>query len=365
MKKLFISHSSKNKVIANQLISYLERLGLEHKNMFCSSSISQGAKNGEDLNSRIGQAIKNSYLIIYLISRDFLKSSYCIEELGVGWYLSQESNKKCFYVLLPDVELSDLFGFVNDKIQKFSFINISQKKSFISLTEDISNVMKIKGKNLTTQIEYINIFFNAINAELNTLIQNKSKEENEISEYNNRLSNLQQLLKDKEKAIQEYKQKLNQNNGNLDRKLLLKELDTIQSNFFILGSPDGITEKQYKSLSKQFWFKMINRYEELTEALKIISKDCDMEMLVASVYTIENKYDKAYGHYIEYVKNCDSGIYYHYFELFLNKFKKSVKELIEIMQQKITNTEEGIVKDALIETVNLLLKREMDLGFDN
>ena len=97
MKKLFISHSSKNKVIANQLISYLERLGLEHKNMFCSSSISQGAKNGEDLNSRIGQAIKNSYLIIYLISRDFLKSSYCIEELGVGWYLSQESNKKCFY----------------------------------------------------------------------------------------------------------------------------------------------------------------------------------------------------------------------------------------------------------------------------
>ncbi len=35
------------------------------------------------------------------------------------------------------------------------------------------------------------------------------------------------------------------------------------------------------------------------------------------------------------------------------------------MQQKITNTEEGIVKDALIETVNLLLKREMDLGFDN
>lgn len=56
MKKLFISHSSKNKVIANQLISYLERLGLEHKNMFCSSSISQGAKNGEDLNSRIGKA---------------------------------------------------------------------------------------------------------------------------------------------------------------------------------------------------------------------------------------------------------------------------------------------------------------------
>lgn len=85
MKKLFISHSSKNKVIANHFISYLEHIGLKRNNVFCSSSISQGAKNGEELNSRIDKAIKDSYLIIYLISRDFLKSSYCIEELWVGW----------------------------------------------------------------------------------------------------------------------------------------------------------------------------------------------------------------------------------------------------------------------------------------
>lgn len=365
MKKLFISHSSKNKVIANQLISYLERLGLEHKNMFCSSSISQGAKNGEDLNSRIGKAIKDSNLIIYLISRDFLKSSYCIEELGVGWYLSQEYNKKCFYVLLPDVELSDLFGFVNGKIQKFTLLNISQKESFISFTEDISNVMNIKEKSLTTQIEYINSFFNAINSELNTLIQNKAKEENEISEHNNQLSNLQKLLKDKEKSIQEYKQKLNQNNDNLDNKLLLKELETIEKNFFILGSPNGLSEKEYKSLTKSFWFSMVHRYEELLKTLHVTKKSCDMEILIASIYTIENNYDKAYAHYIEYVKNCDSGIYYHYFELFLNKFKKSMKKIIEILEEKIIKEKEGIVKDSYIDTKNEFEKRENELGFNN
>lgn len=364
MKKLFISHSSKNKVIANHLISYLERLGLEHKNMFCSSSISQGAKNGEDLNFRIGKAIKDSNLIIYLISRDFLKSSYCIEELGVGWYLSQESNKKCFYLLLPDVELSDLFGFVNDKIQKFTFLNISQKDAFISLSEDISEVMNIKAKKTSTIIEYNNSFFNAINTELNTIIENKVKEENEISEYNKQLSNLQQLLKDKEKTIQSYKQKLNQNSEDLDRKLLLKELATIQKNFFILGSNKGISEVAYKSLTKTFWFDMINRYEELLKILNIVKKDYDMEILIASIYTIENNYDKAYAHYIEYVKYCNSNIFYHYFELFLNKFKKSMKEIIEILEEKIIKEKEGIVKDSYIDTKDELEKREKELGFN-
>lgn len=110
---------------------------------------------------------------------------------------------------------------------------------------------------------------------------------------------------------------------------------------------------------------MINRYEELVKTLKITSKDYRMENLIASIYTVENKFEEAYAHYIEYVKNCDSGIYYHYFELFLNKFKKSMKEIIGIIQQKIKVTEEGIVKDSLIETVKLLVKREQDLGFNN
>lgn len=153
---------------------------------------------------------------------------------------------------MPDIKLSDIFGFVNDKIQKFTILNNSQKDTFISLSEDISNVMNIKAKKTSTIIEYINNFFNAINFELNTLIQNKEKEENEIIEYKNQLSHFQELLKDKEKVIQGYKQKLAQNSDDLDRKILLNELKTIQRNFFILGSSEGITEKQYKCLTKSF-----------------------------------------------------------------------------------------------------------------
>lgn len=363
MKKLFISHSSKNSKIAKPLINYLERVGLKHNKIFCSSLISQGAKNGEDLNVRIGKAIKDSNLIIYLISRDFLKSSYCIEELGVGWYLSQESNKKCFYILLPDVELSDLFGFVNDKIQKFTILNNSQRDSFILLTEDICKVMNIKEKNWSTQTEYINSFFDAINNELNLLIEKKQYEEKEIAETNNRLTNLQQQLSDKDKIIQEYKQKITQNSDNLNKKLLIKELATIQENFSILGVSDGITEQEYKSLSKSFWFTMINRYEELIETLNVIKKDPFMEILIASIFTIENNYNKAYTHYIDYVKNCNTFMDCSCFELFLNKFKKSMQEIIIILKQKIKDTKEGIVKDSLIKTLNMLEEREKTLGF--
>lgn len=364
MKNLFISHSSKNAVIAHHFINFLEQIGLKRNNIFCSSSISQGAKNGEDLNVSIGKAIKKSNLIFYLISRDFMKSSYCIEELGVGWYLSQECNKKCFYIILPDVQLSDVVGFVNDKVQKFTIINPLQIDSLISLSEDIFDIMNIKTKRTSTFIEYINCFFNANNSELNILMQNKEREENEIKEYDNQLFNLQQSLKDKDKTIQLYKQNINENSENIKTKLLVNELETIQKNFFILGSPEGLTESQYKCLTKSFWFGMINRYEKLIETLKITKRNHNMEILIASIYAIEDNYDKSYEHYIEYVKCCNSVIYYSYFKFFLNKFKKSMKEIIEILQQKIVNTEEGIIKDSLKETVKLLLKREKELGYN-
>ena len=88
-KNIFISHSSKNKEIAEQLCAYFSRYGLDNKRVFCSSIIGQGVSNGEKLNEAIGAAISKSHLLIYLLSKDFIDSSYCMEELGGGWYMSQ------------------------------------------------------------------------------------------------------------------------------------------------------------------------------------------------------------------------------------------------------------------------------------
>ena len=112
-KNIFISHSSENKEIAEQLCAFITRLGIKESRIFCSSIVGQGVKNGEKLNDAISVSINKSQVIVYIISRDFIESSYCMEELGIGWYLSQFKKVSCFYLILPVIDLSVLKGFVN------------------------------------------------------------------------------------------------------------------------------------------------------------------------------------------------------------------------------------------------------------
>lgn len=351
MKNIFISHSSKNKDIAEQFTSYLEKLGIKSKNIFCSSVISQGIKNGENLNSAIGKAIKKSHLLIYLISNDFVESSYCMEELGVGWYLAQEHNKKCFYLLLPDINAERLRGFVNSKIQQFSFISKEKEDDLVKLSNDICKALCIRQKNITEQTRYKNSFFCAIEYSLDKLKNNAQLKENE-------LISLKEQLKIKDETISKYSQQQAKVKEETHNKLLEQELRIIEKRFFILGCPHGINIDQYKCLSKTFWFDMINRYEELLHELKRESSQYDMLILIASIYMHAGKLDKAYEYYIQYVKNCETVIYYNYLSDFATKFQKSMKEVIEILRIKISKEKEGLEKDSYIDTLKKLEKRE-------
>ena len=59
-KNIFVSHSSENKEIAEQLCAFLTRLGVEESRIFCSSIVGQGVNNGEKLNDAIAKSINLS-----------------------------------------------------------------------------------------------------------------------------------------------------------------------------------------------------------------------------------------------------------------------------------------------------------------
>ena len=157
-KNVFISHSSANKEIAEHLSAYLIRIGVNEKNIFCSSIIGQGVANGEKLNDAIGKAIRKSKLIVFLLSRDFLDSSYCMEELGAGWYLNQHQGAICFYLVLPDMELSDLSGFVNSKVDKFSFIDPEQKEELECFGLEASKNLGLKNQSIRHLLMHAKLF---------------------------------------------------------------------------------------------------------------------------------------------------------------------------------------------------------------
>lgn len=141
---VFISHSSQNKEIAEQLCAFLTRIGIDERKIFCSSIIGQGVGNGEKLNDVICKAIKKSKLLIYLLSNDFLNSSYCMEELGIGWYLASFKRATCFYLVLPDIDLSELKGFINSKINKFAFVDLEHKEDMGLFAIDVAKKLRIK-----------------------------------------------------------------------------------------------------------------------------------------------------------------------------------------------------------------------------
>ena len=361
---IFISHSSENKEIAEHLCSFLGNLGIKSDTIFCSSLIGQGVDNGEKLNNAIAKAIKTSSLLLYLISHDFLASSYCMEELGVGWYLDIRGKADCYYLVLPDIELSELKGFVNSKIDKFSFIDQDHRDDLGLFAENICKRLGIKMPRHSKVLNAENIFFSAVNSYIDDLKARIKRIEHEESEKKNEITKLHNTINDKGDTIKKLESKINQLNEeriekeNKDNKAkLADELNTIKRRFYYLGFGNGISEAAFKMFSKDFWFNMLNRYLELEKELEYECYDENMEMLAATIYSANGDYQKAYDHLVLYFKHTDSGIYPSILENITIASDNEMIELAEILQEKMKIEPEGIVKDSYKDMLTFINQR--------
>ena len=348
-KNIFISHSSVNKEIAEQLCSFMVRLGIKEERIFCSSIIGQGVNNGEKLNDAIGKAIGRSKLLVYIISRDFLESSYCMEELGIGWYLAQQKKASCFYMIVPDIDLSDLKGFVNSKIDKFSFIDEKHKEDLGLFAENICKVLNIKLPKHSVIANIESTFFSATKSLIAATVE---RSENLKQEKKEKLKEVEALKEE----VQQLKESLHTNYEELQRELLQKELDTIRRSFRILGSGSGITTKEFGVFFKDFWLDMTNRYLELK---KEIGNDDDcMEMLLATIFSANGDLDDAYEQLKLYVHHTKFQIYPMYFENIKFSPLNDMSEIIDILREKISHEPKGVVLDSYKETLQYLLERK-------
>ncbi len=118
-KKIFISHSSKDKAIVVQFVDHILQLGigLQAEDICCTSIEEMGIKNGEDIRRHIHTNIKNADFSFLLISKSYKKSEICINEMGAIW--AYDANVR-FY-LLPDATFKNI-GWLCD-VQQAEFIN--------------------------------------------------------------------------------------------------------------------------------------------------------------------------------------------------------------------------------------------------
>lgn len=359
-KNIFISHSSENKEIAEQLCAFITRLGVLENRIFCSSIIGQGVNNGEKLNDAIAKSINRSKVIVYVISRDFLSSSYCMEELGVGWYLSQLKKASCCYLILPDVDLSDLKGFVNSKVDKFSFLDEEHSGDLGLFAENLCEILKIKLPKHSILVNAENTFVSATKVFISSIIEKEEMIRKEKERKEKEIDDLQNQIQELNKNIDNLKGRLKISYDERSNELLKKELETISERFVYLGYGGGITSKIFKSIYKEFWFSMTNRYLELKEKLNIDSDD-GMDMLLATIYSANGDLDDAYEQLKLYVQHENSLIFPTFYKNIEIAPSNDMSEIIDILKEKVKREPKGVVQDSYKETVEYLLKRKSKL----
>ncbi len=87
---LFVSHASKDAPVVNDLLDLLQLgLGLKDKQLFCSSAPGMKVPPGEAFVDYIGGQASRSSAAILILSEAYLRSAFCMAELGAIWILAK------------------------------------------------------------------------------------------------------------------------------------------------------------------------------------------------------------------------------------------------------------------------------------
>lgn len=105
-KRLFISHSSKDKGIIERFSDSVLQLGigLSHEDIFCTSFVEMGIKNGEDIRNHIRENIQSADFSFLMFSKNYKDSEICMNEMGAVW----ATDNLVRYYLLPDVDFKEI-----------------------------------------------------------------------------------------------------------------------------------------------------------------------------------------------------------------------------------------------------------------
>lgn len=168
-KKIFISHSSKDKGVVEKFVDHILLLGigLPTEDVFCTSIEDLAIKNGEDIRKHIHTNIKNADFSILLISNNYKKSEICMNEMGAVWAF----NNNVRYYLLPNSNFDTIGWLCNSNQAEKLFNSIALDALKMELTKFYS--LEDKGTTWSRQRE---TFLKHISAFPNTAVVESSKE---------------------------------------------------------------------------------------------------------------------------------------------------------------------------------------------
>lgn len=107
VSKIFISHRAVDKDFADILADFLFAIGVPRDKVFCSSL--PGNDVNENIPKEVKESLQNSCLNIAILSSDYYKSAYCLNEAGVFWI----QNTPIITIGLPEISQNNMVGFLD------------------------------------------------------------------------------------------------------------------------------------------------------------------------------------------------------------------------------------------------------------
>lgn len=108
--KIFISHASADRKLADLLRDTLVLGGIPRERIFYSSSRATGIPSGTDVRAHLRRELQQAGLVIELISTTFLTRPMCLLELGGAWVME----KSTYPIVVPPLTRSQVAAQIGD-----------------------------------------------------------------------------------------------------------------------------------------------------------------------------------------------------------------------------------------------------------
>ena len=134
--KVFLSHACADKALANRFMAFLQSAGsIAHGKIYNTDKTDQQIDNDKNYPQEMLDALRDSDVVIFLISNNFLSRPNCSIELGAA--LAHDKNR--IYLLVPPVTHENLPGFLAGKQAGG---NIDGEKTLWNLKEALSSCIE-------------------------------------------------------------------------------------------------------------------------------------------------------------------------------------------------------------------------------
>lgn len=137
---IFLSHSSADKELVDRFVDFLDTaFKIERSDIYCTSlEGTKSIRTGSNFINDIKENIEDTEIVLYFLTPNFLKSHFCLSELGASWALS----KRIYPILIPPIEFEDLEGTPLKGVTQF--LRITNEKALHKMADEFKEMGIIK-----------------------------------------------------------------------------------------------------------------------------------------------------------------------------------------------------------------------------